>query len=243
MQAVSFNNIYQRVGDWYSRGEDDGDPLQSVWRFWRMGSIPVGVVKGVDIRIHVLALSGVFLHFAPLQFLALILALLMHEAGHAVAARLNACDVRGIVLLPPVGAVTIGEVDPADKPFGSLIVAVAGPLVNLLVSYSIMHVGKGLGLIQSYGMYKFLNDLAEISKLIGFVNLLPLWPLDGGRIVHSALRTLKIEARKTGILTFALSAIVFVGALWWSWSHRNYWDMGILCLFITASYWNFMKIE
>ena len=120
-------------------------------------------------------------------FILAVAALVAHEGGHALAARLMKVKVRGIVLH------IFGGVTHLDR--RSLTVrreiptALGGPAVNL---------GLGLLWLVPPGT---LKTFGLINLVFGVVNLIPAWPLDGGRLLR-ALLALRMPRPKATILTF-----------------------------------------
>ena len=151
------------------------------------------------------ALTGGLLHF-----LAACLAALEHECAHAFAARRYGYTLDKIVLMP-YGAVISGDVSGIGKK-AELSVLIAGPLCNL---------ATGLFFIALWWMYPetypFTELAADISFSLFFVNLLPAYPLDGGRILRLLLEPFgKKRARIAGMVCTFLVAGGVLGYFIWS---------------------------
>jgi Zn-dependent protease/CBS domain-containing protein len=171
---------------------------------------------GIDVYVHVtfllfLALmglqdwvSGGSLSAAlrgVLLLVALFLCVLFHEYGHALAARRYGIKTRDITLLP-IGGIARLERLP-DDPKQELVVALAGPLVNVIIAAALF-----AGLLLS-GAPLLPGDLAESASpvhLLLFVNvslvlfnLLPAFPMDGGRVLRALLAMVLEPARATRI--------------------------------------------
>lgn len=141
-------------------------------------------------------------------FAATLLALLAHAFGHAVAARLagrgrEPVSIALADLLDPPDALQqfAGPREPGQRRVAALV-TVAGPLGNLLVA------GAGWAVARSVPTAA-LEAIVRVNLLLGLVSLLPMPPLDGGRLVVGALaRSHEASCRIHGV--FALIA----GAVW-----------------------------
>lgn len=139
-------------------------------------------------------------------FLAATFAALEHECAHAFAARRFGFRLNEIVLMP-YGAVVSGDIS-GIPPKEELIVCLAGPLVNAVTA---------LGFVALWWLYPetypYTDTAAYVSASLFVVNLLPAFPLDGGRILRLALRPLG-EKRARWIcravtLSFSLALLVY----------------------------------
>lgn len=128
---------------------------------------------------------------------ALLLVLLFHEAGHALAMRLAGYRDISVFFLPLLGAAATGRKDQATAG-ERLFVYLAGPLPGLLL---------GLLLLLYSGGEGFLWQLAVLAIALNYLNLLPIAPLDGGKIVEVLLFSRFPRAR------VAFSAISALGLL------------------------------
>jgi len=150
---------------------------------------------------------------------AFLLSALAHELGHALAAR-RAGLKGGPVIVYFFGGAATTRLE-TSRPRDEVVVALAGPLVSLAAGALLLIVSglgelAGGGLPQSIGRVSFV--IAVLNLLLGGVNLLPAFPLDGGRIVRGlawartgdparALRIAASTGRYVGIL-FATLGIV-----------------------------------
>ena len=173
----------------------------------RSWSIPVGRLFGIEIRIHwTFLFLFVFLWSAATQDVpaasrALALggivfgSVILHELGHALVARGSGIPAKGIILLPIGGVTILDEAhavpDPDNAWKRDIRIAMAGPLVNLLIAgisaLVIISVVPGLALLGRPLIY--LNALPRsvvwVNVYLGLFNLLPAYPMDGGRVLRA----------------------------------------------------------
>src|SRR6266566_1593495 len=195
-------------------------------------SIKIARIAGIEVRIHItfllfLAWIG-FTYYkvggsvaateGPLFILALFGCVLLHEFGHALAARAFGIHTPDITLLP-IGGVARLERMP-EKPVQELVIALAGPMVNVVIAF---------GLFVAGGSQAFLNpsnvegggliaQLLTINILLLLFNLLPAFPMDGGRVLRALLATRLSYARATQVAAnigqgFAF-VFGFIGLIW-----------------------------
>ncbi|MDE0723816.1 MAG: site-2 protease family protein [Alphaproteobacteria bacterium] len=163
-----------------------------------------------------------FLQFLSVGAIPLLLAITLHEAGHALAAlkqgdktafMLGRVTLNPIKHIDPIGTVALplillvtgspflfGYARPVpvnfrnlrDSTWGPIIVAIAGPLANLILIFAtiaLMYVVKFVpaGAAQTWLTHSCLISL-QINALLMVFNLLPILPLDGGRILSAVLK-------------------------------------------------------
>ena len=141
------------------------------------------VLPGVKLRIHPLFLAaGLFSVFTGdlMLFLAATLAAVEHECAHAFAAR-RCGFVLGTIVLMPYGAVIAGDLTGIGKK-QELAVLAAGPLANACTALFF----AALWWLWPE-TYAYTDTAAYVSAALFLVNLLPAYPLDGGRMLHLAL--------------------------------------------------------
>jgi Zn-dependent protease/CBS domain-containing protein len=195
-------------------------------------SIPIFRVAGIQLRIHVTFLLLIawlaFGYYAQggsavalsrvIFVLLLFLCVVLHEFGHAFAAKAFGINTPDITLLP-IGGVARLERMP-EEPLQELVIAVAGPMVNVVIA---------LGLFVAGGSQVFFNpstieggslvaQLMTINILLLLFNLLPAFPMDGGRVLRALLATRMTYARATQVAAligqgFAF-AFGFIGLLY-----------------------------
>ncbi|MBV8718119.1 MAG: hypothetical protein JO020_20165 [Chloroflexi bacterium] len=121
------------------------------------------------------------------------IALLLHELGHAVVARRNGMRVTRIVFH---GFHAVTHVDPGTPPARETLIALAGPCVNLALSF--VAVGMRVTLATSGALDAFLLMLALGNAAAAVLSLLPLGASDGARALSGLRRRGLLEAQVPG---------------------------------------------
>ncbi|HLH06539.1 MAG TPA: site-2 protease family protein [Terriglobales bacterium] len=177
----------------------------------------IGKLAGIDVRVHItlfllLGWAGVS-HWTrsnsasgALNGVAFILALfacvVLHELGHALAARRFGIRTRDITLLP-IGGVARLERMP-DRPVQELVVAVAGPAVNVAIGAALALWLAVTGELQHLRQLDFiagpfLQRLLIANVWLALFNMLPAFPMDGGRVLRALLASRVERLRATRV--------------------------------------------
>uniref|UniRef100_A0A7C4KJI1 Tetratricopeptide repeat protein n=1 Tax=Anaerolinea thermolimosa TaxID=229919 RepID=A0A7C4KJI1_9CHLR len=197
------------------------------------GSFLIARFAGTEIRLHwsmLLIIPYVMTTFRPDSLASALRAfllvglifffVLLHELGHMLVARVFGVRVPSVILWP-LGGAAIAERE-AGKPLADLLIAAAGPLVNFLLGagfflgywFMALAVRQGvvsLPLLGAASQRTFLF-LAVTNILLALTNLIPMYPLDGGRIFRSLVHMVFGKARSNQV-TFWLSLALGVGLL------------------------------
>ena len=153
-----------------------------------------------------------------LVVVGLLMSVVLHELGHALTARRYGIETREIVLTPIGG---VARLDGYPQGLAELAIAAAGPLVNLALAV-VLFFGLAVAGLPPWGAGAVV-DLPSALQWLLFgnlclfaLNLLPAFPLDGGRILRSALSFLMGQERATRIATrlgMALAAVLGLAAI------------------------------
>jgi len=191
-------------------------------------SFHIARIAGIDVKIHVtffLLLAFYAFHFhgqggtaAAIQgviFISLVFfCVLLHEFGHALAARRYGIHTPDITLLPIGGLARLERMP--DKPSEELVVAVCGPLVNVvivLILLPFVTLNFDAGVLERFGPSLLQMVFAANIALILF-NLIPAFPMDGGRVLRSLLAMRMDYARATNIAASIGQTLAFFGGLY-----------------------------
>ncbi len=188
-------------------------------------SFPIGAVKGTVIRVHITFL--VFLVWigvssfvqggrdAAIQgvvfIVLLFLCVLLHEFGHVVAARRYGVQTPDITLLPIGGVARLERIP--EEPGQELVVALAGPAVNLAIAAVLYVAGGGFLPRESVAVQDpgvgLLARLLSVNVFLAVFNLIPAFPMDGGRVLRAVLAHRLGYARGTQIAASVGQAFAF----------------------------------
>ena len=181
-------------------------------------SVRIAEVAGIGVFLHwtflillaalvaakVVAGSPVFDILGSVGFtLALFACVVFHELGHALAARQFGIRTRDITLLP-IGGVARLERIPED-PWQEFWVAIAGPAVNVAIAALLIAVlvlwgnVREIVEIEDFFAGPFLPRLISLNIGLVVFNLLPAFPMDGGRVLRALLATRMPRVRATHI--------------------------------------------
>jgi Zn-dependent protease len=168
-------------------------------------SAKLGRFAGIDVYVHVTflllllwiglvywnetgSLAGVLTGLTLI--ILLFLCVLLHEYGHALTARRYGIRTRHITLLP-IGGLALLESMPKD-PRQEIVVALAGPAVNVVIAaglFLLLAVAGGPGgfLNLELGRSGIVQTLLAANVLLAVFNMLPAFPMDGGRVLRAVL--------------------------------------------------------
>lgn len=207
----------------------------------RSWSIPVGKLFGVEVRVHVTflfllmfvwftqsAANGVQLAERGLALVGLVFgSVVLHELAHALMAMRSGIKVRGIVLLPIGGITFMDDHGPHTRQSAArdIRISSAGPLVNIGIG-----IGAAIACVFLLHMNLLLRPLITPGNLpksfvwsnlfLGLFNLLPAYPMDGGRVLRSMLsqRMDYVQAtRKAVTIGQGFAALFMVAGIWSPW--------------------------
>ncbi|NCG20583.1 MAG: Zn-dependent protease [Rhodobacterales bacterium] len=153
-------------------------------------AVHIGTLFNIPIRIHwsFLAVLGLVIFWSGFAgwfgAFALVIGLfgsvVLHELGHALAARRYGIQTAHITLYPFGGIAAIEKMP--EEPSQELVIALAGPAVNFALV-------AGFGWLWSAGIGSAALWIAALNLGMGVFNLIPAFPMDGGRVLRALLAT------------------------------------------------------
>ncbi len=208
-------------------------------------------LKGIEVRLHITLLilfvfpltelvgydsigEGVF-HFTYTSLFLLVLfsSVLVHELSHSLVAKRNRIKVRQITLWPLGGIASLGMI---KNPIKELKVSVSGPLASLAIGFFLLFVlvaitgpeavGRAVisgDVLEQPSVFNFTVLVAYLNLVLGAFNLfLPIFPMDGGRVLRSMLAMVTNRIRATrlavrigqGFLAVFIFFAIMAGSLW-----------------------------
>ena len=167
-------------------------------------SFPIGTVRGTVIRVHVTfflllawigathaSRGGLPDALAGIAFISLVFAcVVLHELGHAAAAARYGIATPDITLLPIGGVARLDHIP--EEPWREIAIALAGPAVNVGICLLLAAALGGIptmaeGLTVEDPRAGFLPRLFWVNAFLVLFNLIPAFPMDGGRVLRAAL--------------------------------------------------------
>ncbi len=147
--------------------------------------------------------------------MTLFLCVILHEFGHALSARKYGVNTKDIILSPIGGVARLDKLP--EKPLQEFIVAIAGPMVNVVIAVLIF---IGLYLLTENGISVIGNERTFFNytsnffpllfwlniTLVGF-NMIPAFPMDGGRVLRSLLSMKIGRSKATKIASYIGQAV------------------------------------
>jgi Zn-dependent protease/CBS domain-containing protein len=161
-------------------------------------SFKIGSVWGIPVELHItfillLIIVAFFSAYYFLLIVCLFFFVTTHELSHSVVARHYNIKVRKIVLYPIGGVSEIEEIP--EKPRIEWRVAAAGPLVSFAIGLLLLALDQLIPIKLPFAealpftakVQTFIYDLAILNLILGGFNLIPAFPMDGGRILRALL--------------------------------------------------------
>lgn len=209
-------------------------------------SFQIGKLFGIPIRVHVTFLFLLFFIgilgsreagasgaiFGMVSIVFIFLCVILHEMGHSLVAVHYGIDVKDIVLLP-IGGISRMEEIPED-PKKEITISLVGPMVSFGLAILFFLISKAAGQSTSITQLSLFEgnlvaNLFWINLILGMFNLIPAFPMDGGRVLRGILATGMDSLRATKIAVSV--GQVFAIFLFFFGIFFNWW-MALIAIFI-----------
>ncbi len=220
-------------------------------------SLKIARLFGINVYIHwtfLILLAWIFLSslgsgqnvqeslLGVVFVLALFACVVLHEYGHALTARRYGVPTRRITLLP-IGGVASLEKMP-EKPREELLVALAGPAVNVVIALLIFGYMQLAGISFPTAQLEdpsqlslsdaFIPNLLAVNVILVLFNLIPAFPMDGGRVLR-ALLSMKFHRSKATAIAAQIGQFLAIGFVFLGFMY-DFWLIFIgLFIFLGAS--------
>lgn len=194
-------------------GRYAGIKVQIHWTFWLLFIFIGFMVFNNDGTVQDLLWNSLFIF-------ALFFCVVLHEFGHALTARRYGVGTRSITLLPIGGVASLKEMP--EDPKQEFVIAIAGPLVNVVIAfllYLIVPVENFLvddpelmqEQLSTINSTNFLFYLFSVNVALVVFNMIPAFPMDGGRIFRALLATRmsRVQATKAAASLGKFMALLF----------------------------------
>jgi stage IV sporulation protein FB len=189
-------------------------------------SLNIGTIAGTAVRVHITFLlflgwifaanysaGGAEAAWSALLFMVLLFAcVLAHEFGHIFTARGFGVPTPDVTLLPIGGVARLERIP--EAPHEEFLIAIAGPLVNVAIAFALVLLA---GARLNYGdlaamdsMQVALSDrLAAVNIFLALFNMIPAFPMDGGRVLRALLASRFGFVRATEIAAVIGQGVAF----------------------------------
>ena len=198
-------------------------------------SLNIGKVAGTVVRVHLTFLLFLAWIFAAsysqggaatawnsvIFMVLLFLCVLLHEFGHIFTARYFGVPTPYVTLLPIGGVAQLERIP--EEPGQEFLIAIAGPLVNVAITILLVVVGGAT--LHGYAAtaldntnISMIDRLAAVNLFLALFNMIPAFPMDGGRVLRALLASRMGYVRATEVAAaigqFVAFALGFIGLMY-----------------------------
>ncbi|MCB9286192.1 MAG: site-2 protease family protein [Lewinellaceae bacterium] len=196
--------------------------------------------------------------------LALFACVVLHEFGHALTARRFGVDTRDIILSPIGGVARLDRLP--EQPMHEFLVAIAGPMVNIAIGavlsfipllaseesrqnfvnlfMQVIYPQSNFFVSDPSPLQYFLFGLVALNIILAIFNLLPAFPMDGGRVLRAllSLRLGRLRATQIAVYIGQLFAVLLVAYGLWN-MHYITALIGLFVFFTAANEYRMVKLD
>jgi len=190
-------------------------------------SLNIGSVAGTAVRVHLTFLlflgwifgvnyfsGGAQAAWSGLLFIVLLfLCVLLHEFGHIFTARAFGVRTPDVILLPIGGVARLERIP--ERPSQEFLIAIAGPAVNIVIAMILILLDSAhpsadrLAAVENVNV-SMIDRLAAVNLFLALFNLIPAFPMDGGRVLRALLAARLGYIRATEIAAMIGQGVAFI---------------------------------
>jgi Zn-dependent protease/CBS domain-containing protein len=190
-------------------------------------SLSIGSIAGTAIRVHITFLlflvwifiasyvsGGADAAWTGLVFIVLLFACVVaHEFGHILTARSFGVSTPDVTLLPIGGVARLERIP--EKPSEEFLIAIAGPIVNVVIALGLIALfgadlsADHLAAVES-NQISMVDRLAAVNLFLALFNMIPAFPMDGGRVLRALLAIRMGHVRATEVAAAIGQGFAFV---------------------------------
>ncbi len=185
--------------------------IKSRYRLCELFGIPIYVDISFAILLLIFVTSGGSLFFGVSTALILAISVILHELGHSLTARAFGYPTRDITISLLGGCASLIALP--RKAYQELLTALAGPLVSFLLAGLVVLLDVFGVPVENAYLRGVLQYVFFLNIMLGAFNLLPGFPMDGGRIFRSVMRAFTTKAKATFIAMWVGRAFAAILAL------------------------------
>ncbi|MDQ1285742.1 MAG: hypothetical protein QG663_1160 [Thermodesulfobacteriota bacterium] len=208
-------------------------------------SFKIGSIFGIPVNLHItFILLLILIYFvggsvigaggiSGVIFVLLVFAsVVFHELSHSMVARHFGINVTDITLLPIGGVARMTETP--EKPLQEVLIAIAGPAASFLLAFLLWFIADlfGTGVTISDFSVKggILAELTAVNLILGIFNLIPAFPMDGGRVLRGAL-AMYLDAYKATRIAVGIGQGFAIFMFFWGFFSGNIFLL-LIALFV-----------
>lgn len=205
------------------------------WKLFELFDIPVCIDVTFAILLFIFASSGESFVVGLMQAIILAFSIIAHEYGHALTGRAFGCETSTITLSFIGGCASMTSMP--RKGWQEFLVAAAGPLVSFVLAGIGWLLVEFLPFRSFYELYPFAC-LMWLNFVLGVFNLMPGFPMDGGRIFRSVLMHFVSRPKATLVAMWVGRAFAVVLALSGFYAMYKGGNWAFVRIFIAWMIWN-----
>lgn len=170
-------------------------------------------IYGIKFRLNLVFILFLLLYIANgsiIETIIYLITIIVHELSHVIACIKLNIKVKEISLFPFGGVAKLGNFI-ADNPYKEILISLVGPLANVIIAVCLLLLSKIIK------QNNYIHFGLMLNIYIGFFNLIPILPLDGGRVLRAIISLkfgIKYATNKVIALTYLISFFLIICGLY-----------------------------